>query len=133
MDIQQSIINQTHVSITLATHLLSNKSPNTNLVFSPLSIHVVLGLIAAGSKDKTLDQLLSFLKTKTVDDLNALSSQLVSLVFADGSQSGGPKLSFVNGVWVEKTLSIKHSFRQVVDTVYNAASNQVDFQTKVSC
>ncbi|KAI3688926.1 hypothetical protein L2E82_46865 [Cichorium intybus] len=130
MDIQQSIINQTQVSITLASHLLSKKSLNSNTVFSPLSIHVVLGLVAAGSKGETLDQLLSFLKTNTIDDLNTLSSQLVTLVFADGSPSGGPRLSFANGVWVEQTLSLKPSFKQVVDTVYSAASNQVDFQTK---
>lgn len=130
MDIQQSIANQTHVSLTLANHLLSKKSPTSNSVFSPLSIHVVLSLVAAGSNGQTLDQLLSFLKTTTVDELNSLSSQLVSLVFADGSPSGGPRLSFANGVWVEQTLSLKPSFKQVVDTVYNAASNQVDFQTK---
>ncbi|XP_071702161.1 serpin-ZX-like [Rutidosis leptorrhynchoides] len=130
MDIQESITNQTHVSITLANHLLTKISHNSNIVFSPLSLHVVLGLIAAGSKNKTLDQMLSFLKTKTIDDLNKLSSQLVSLIFADGTPSGGPRLSFVNGVWVEQTLPLKPSFKQVVDTVYNAVSNQVDFQSK---
>ncbi|KAK9064604.1 hypothetical protein SSX86_015986 [Deinandra increscens subsp. villosa] len=130
MDLQQSISNQTHVSITLATHLLSKKFHTSNIVFSPLSIHVVLSLISAGSKGQTLDQLLSFLKSSSTDDLNSLSSQLVSLIFADGSPSGGPRLSFANGVWVEKTLSLKPSFKQVVGTVYKAASNEVDFQTK---
>ncbi|KAI3673120.1 hypothetical protein L6452_39235 [Arctium lappa] len=80
---------------------------------------------------QTLDQLLSFLKANTIDDLNALSSQLVSSVLADGSQSGGPRLCFVNGVWVDQTLPLKPSFKQVVDGVYKAASNQVDFITKV--
>ncbi|KAJ0829281.1 putative Serpin family protein [Helianthus annuus] len=131
MDLQQSISNQTHVSTTLTTHLLS-KNPNTNVVFSPLSIHVVLSLVAAGSKGQTLDQLLGFLKTKGVDDLNTLSSQLVSLILADGSPSGGPRLSFANGVWVDKTLDLKPSFKEIVDTVYKAASNQVDFQTKAA-
>ncbi|KAJ0577790.1 putative Serpin family protein [Helianthus annuus] len=131
MDLQQSISNQTHVSTTLTTHLLS-KNPNTNVVFSPLSIHVVLSLVAAGSKGQTLDQLLGFLKTKGVDDLNTLSSQLVSLILADGSPSGGPRLCFANGVWVEKTLDLKPSFKEIVDTVYKAASNQVDFQTKAA-
>ena len=132
MDIQQSIPNQTHVSVTLANHLFSKQSSKSNVVFSPLSIHVILSLIAAGSKGKTvLDQLLSFLRANTVHDLNALSSQLVSLM-ADGSPSGGPRLSFANGVWVEQTMSLKPSFKQVLDTVYNAASYQVDFQKKVS-
>ncbi|GKA12900.1 serpin-ZX-like protein [Tanacetum coccineum] len=35
-------------------------------------------------------------------------------------------------VWVEKTLSLKPSFKQVLETVYNAASNQVDFQNKAA-
>ncbi|KAK1407522.1 hypothetical protein QVD17_39138 [Tagetes erecta] len=130
MDLEQSISNQTHVSTTLATHLLSSKFPNSNIVFSPLSIHVVLSLVAAGSKGPTLDQLLTFLKTKSTDDLNSLSSQLVTLIFADGTPNGGPSLAFANGVWVEKTLPFKPSFKQVVDTVYKALSNQVDFQTK---
>jgi serpin B len=130
MDIQELISNQTHVSTTLSTHLLSKHSPNTNVVFSPLSIHVILSLIASGTKDKTLEQMLSFLKTKSVQDLNGLASQLVSLVFADGSASGGPRLSFVNGVWVDKSLGFKDGFKDVVDNVYKAVSNHVDFQTK---
>ncbi|KAL8244293.1 hypothetical protein R6Q59_010551 [Mikania micrantha] len=69
-------------------------------------------------------------QTQTTDDLNTLTSRLVSLIFAYGSLSGGPILSFANGVWVDKTLSVKPSFKQVLDTVYKASSNQVDFQNK---
>lgn len=53
-------------------------------------------------------------------------------VLADGSPSGGPHLHFVIGVWVQQTLSLKPTFKQVVDIVYKAASNQVDFENKVS-
>ena len=132
MDLRQSIANQTDVSLGLAHHVAQNEAKGSNLVFSPLSIHVVLSLVAAGSKGPTRDQLLSFLKSKSTDDLNSLSSQLVSLVFADGGPAGGPRLSFANGVWVDQSHSLKHSFKQVVDDVYKAALNQVDFQTKVS-
>ncbi|KAJ9567371.1 hypothetical protein OSB04_003337 [Centaurea solstitialis] len=116
--------------LTLAKHLLSKSSQNSNVVFSPFSIHTVLGVIAAGAKGQTLNQLLSFLKTNTIHDLNALSSHLVSLVFADSSQSGGPRLSYANGLWVDQAFPLKPSFKQVVDGVYNATSNQVDFQTE---
>lgn len=54
----------------------------------------------------------------------------MSLVFADGSASGGPRLSFVNGVWVDKSLGLKDGFKGVVENVYKAVSNHVDFQTK---
>lgn len=132
MDLRQSISNQTDVSLTLAKHVLLSHGKDSNVVFSPLSIHVVLSLITAGSSGQTLHQLLSFLKSKSTDELNSLSSQLVDLVFADGSAAGGPRLSFANGVWVDKSLSLKPSFKQVVDTLYKAASDHVDFQTKVS-
>lgn len=132
MEIKQLVNNQTHVSITLANHLCSKKCPNTHIVFSPLSINVALSFIAAGSNGQSIDMLPSFLKTNTVHDPNnTLSSQLVSLNMSDGSSSGGPRLSFANGVWVEQTLPIKTSFKKILDTVYNAPCKQVDFLTKV--
>ncbi|XP_076902614.1 serpin-ZX-like [Bidens hawaiensis] len=127
----QSVSNQTHVSTTLATRLFSKKH-HSNVVFSPVSIHAVLSLAAAGSKGPTLDQFLAFLKTSSTDDLNSLYSQLVSSVLADGSLTGGPRLCFVNGVWVDKTYALKPSFKQIGDTVYKAACKQVDFQTSAA-
>ncbi|CAI9757930.1 unnamed protein product [Fraxinus pennsylvanica] len=132
MDLRESIKNQTQASLKLAQHLVSTEAKDKNLVFSPLSIHVVLGLIAAGSKDETLNQLLNFLKSKSTDELNSLSSQLVTLIFADGSSLGGPRLSFANGVWIDQSLSLKPSFKEIVDNVYKAASDPVDFQTKAA-
>ncbi|XP_021284241.1 LOW QUALITY PROTEIN: serpin-ZX-like [Herrania umbratica] len=131
MDLRESIRRQTDVTLSLTKHVLQTEAKDSNLAFSPLSIHVVLSMIAAGSRGPTLDQLLSFLKSTSNDHLGSFSSELVSVVFADGSPAGGPRLSFANGVWIDKSLPLKPSFKQVVDNVYKAASNQVDFQTKV--
>ncbi|PWA60050.1 Protease inhibitor I4, serpin, conserved site-containing protein [Artemisia annua] len=127
---QTTVNNENPLWITLAKHILSKQSPNTNVVFSPLSIHGIVGLMAAGSNGETLDQLLSFLKTKTLDELNTHFSKLVSLM-ADGSSSGGPRLSFVNGAWIDQTRSLKNYFKHVLNNVYNAACKQVDFRNKV--
>lgn len=134
MDLRESISNQTDVSLSFAKHLLLKGGENNNSVLSPLSIHVVLSLIAAGSKGSTRDQLLSFLKSNSTDHLNSLASQLVAVVFADGSLSGGPHLCFANGLWLDQSLSIKPSFKQIVNSDYKSALALVDFQTKVqSC
>ncbi|KAK6278185.1 hypothetical protein POUND7_018508 [Theobroma cacao] len=130
MDLRESIRRQTDVTLSLTKHVLQTEAKDSNLAFSPLSIHVVLSMIAAGSTGPTLDQLLSFLKSASNDHLGSFSSELVSVVFADGSAAGGPRLSFANGVWIDKSLPLKPSFKQVVDNVYKAASNEVDFQTK---
>ncbi|KAE8022188.1 hypothetical protein FH972_008012 [Carpinus fangiana] len=122
---------QSDVALRIAKRLLEGEEGKENLVFSPLSIQALLSLVAAGAMDNTLDQLLSFLRAESIDQLNAFTSKLVTLVLADGSRSGGPRLSFANGVWVDKSVSaIKPSFKQVVDTVYKASLVQVDFQTK---
>ncbi|KZV22499.1 Serine protease inhibitor (SERPIN) family protein [Dorcoceras hygrometricum] len=130
MNLRESILDQTDVSLTLAKHVISAKAKNDNFVFSPLSIHVVLGLITAGSNGPTRDQLLGYLKTKSAEDLNSLSLQLVSLLFADGGPLGGPQLSFANGVWVDQSLNFKPEFKEIVDNVYKAGSSRVDFQFK---
>ncbi|KAL8532458.1 hypothetical protein ACS0TY_008886 [Phlomoides rotata] len=130
MDLQESILNQTDVSFSLAKHAISTHAKDTNLVFSPLSIHVVLGLIASGSSGPTRDQLLSFLKSKSTEELSSLSSQIATVVLADGAPLGGPRLSLANGVWVDQSVALKPSFKQIVENDYKAASARVDFQNK---
>ncbi|KAK1407441.1 hypothetical protein QVD17_39057 [Tagetes erecta] len=70
------------------------------------------------------------MKTKSIDELNSLSSHVVSFILSDGCPKGGPGLAFVNGVWVDKNLSLKPSFTKVVDTFYKAACKQVHFRNK---
>jgi serpin B len=102
-------------------------------VFSPLSLYTVLSVIAAGSEGPTQQQLLSFLLSKSIDQLKSLSSQLVSFVLAGANApSVGPLLSFVNGMWVEQSLSFQPSFKEIVTTDFKTTLASVDFMTKVS-
>ncbi|KAK7410012.1 hypothetical protein VNO78_00474 [Psophocarpus tetragonolobus] len=130
MDLLDSISNQTDVALSLTKHLLSKEAADKNLVFSPLSLHVVLSIIAAGSKGPTLDQLLSFLRSKSTDHLNSFASQLVAVVLSDAAPAGGPRLSFADGVWVDQSLSLLPSFTQLVNADYKATLASVDFQTR---
>lgn len=126
---KKSLENQADVSLTLAKHLLLNTDKNSNVVFSPISIQVILGMIAAGSSGQTLEQLLFFLKATSIDEVHYIYSHIVHLVFANGSLPGGPCLSIANFVWLEQTLFMKQSFKQVLDT-YMACCHEVDFKNK---
>ncbi|PHT88103.1 hypothetical protein T459_10209 [Capsicum annuum] len=137
MHLRASIQKQTDVSTMLAKHVFFTKFESTesnpndaNMVFSPLSIQIVLGLIAVGSSGDTLEQLLSFLKFNSVDELNSVYSRIITNVLADGSTMGGPRLSVANGAWIKQTLDFNPSFKQVMDNVYKAATASVDFQNK---
>lgn len=129
-DLRKSIENQTDVALGITKQLLLTLGKDKNMVYSPLSIHVVLSMIVAGTKDHFQDKLLLFLKSKSIDELNDLASNVYPLVFADGASSGGPRLSFANGIWVEESCPIKPSFKEVVDNGYRAALKQVDFKAK---
>nr|GMD84876.1 serpin-ZX-like [Ipomoea batatas] len=134
MDVNsRSITNQVNLSLKLAKHVFSTQAKgDSNLVFSPLSINVILSLIAAGSNPPTRDELLSFLKSDSIDDLNTFYSQIVDNIRTDDSLTGGPCLSVANGLWIDRTLPFKPSFKHVVDSVYKAASESVDFRNKAS-
>ncbi|KAL6198044.1 hypothetical protein ACLB2K_027836 [Fragaria x ananassa] len=138
--LKKSIQDQTNVALDITKQLLlneslkknlllNNKGKDKNVVFSPLSIHAVLSMIAAGAKGSNQEGMLSFLKSKSIDALNTLASNVVPLVFADGSKLGGPLLSFANGIWIDQSLSIKPAFKNVLDNDYKAALKQVDFKT----
>jgi serpin B len=115
----------------MAEHLFSKNSNKNNIVFSPISIQFILSIIASGSEGPTQQQLLDFLHFESIDHLNSFSSQLVSVILKDAAPAGGPRLSFTNGVWVEKTLSLQASFEQIVSSDYEATLASVDFKTKV--
>ncbi|CAJ2641063.1 unnamed protein product [Trifolium pratense] len=125
----ESITNQTKVSLTMAKHLFSKQEyKESNVVFSPLSLQVGLSIIAAGSEGPTQQQLLDFLQSKSTDHLNHVASQLVSVMLSDAAPIGGPRLSFINGAWLEQTLSLQPSFKETVSSDYKAKVASVDFK-----
>lgn len=132
-DLMESLARQTSFAIRLSKHIGATVASDCNLAFSPLSIHLVLALVAAGSKDRTLDEILSFLGLSSGElaDLNSLSSQIVALVLADGSASGGPRVSFANGVFVDSSVTLKSSFNDIATSTFKAEVKAVDFRTKV--
>ncbi|CAJ2641027.1 unnamed protein product [Trifolium pratense] len=117
--------------MTMANHLFSKQEfQESNIVFSPLSIYTVLSIIAAGSEGPTQQQLLSFLQSESIDRLKSLSSQLISYALTDATPAGGPLLLFVNGMWVEQSLPLQPSFKEIVATDFKASLTSVDFMTK---
>ncbi|RYQ96047.1 hypothetical protein Ahy_B08g091515 [Arachis hypogaea] len=103
----------------LANHLLLSKENdgNKNVAFSPLCIKLLLGIDAAGSKE-------------SINNLNSVATQLLSSVLVDRSASGRPLLSYANDVWVDKSLSMKPSFSQVLENTYKPTLASLDFTNK---
>lgn len=134
-DVRLSIAHQTRFALRLASAISSDpESATSNVAFSPVSLHVALSLITAGAGGTTRDQLVAILGNESAGEpegLHSLAKQVVQLVLADASITGGPRVAFANGVFVDASLSLKPSFQEIAVCNYKSEVQAVDFQTKV--
>ncbi|XP_026384747.1 serpin-ZX-like [Papaver somniferum] len=103
------------------------ESENKNFVFSPFSIDSALGLLASGASGETLKQILGFLNTASLTNLNSVNSKLIETLCEVRTE---PKFSFVAGVWIEKSCPIKPSFQEVATARYRSEAKTADFINK---
>ncbi|KAM3194383.1 hypothetical protein ACQJBY_070823 [Aegilops geniculata] len=133
-DVRLSVAHQTRFALRLASAISSNpESATVNVAFSPVSLHVALSLITAGAGSTTRDQLVAILGNKNAggpEGLHSLAEQVVRLVLADASITGGPRVAFANGVFVDAPLSLKPSFQELAVCNYKSEVQSVDFQYK---
>ncbi|XP_021302406.1 serpin-ZXA isoform X2 [Sorghum bicolor] len=135
-----SIAQQTRFALCLAAAFSSPALPvsnNTNAVFSPLSLHVALSLLAAGSGGATRDQLLAALAAgahgpDAADSLHALADQVARNVMADGSEAGGPRIAFADAVLADASWKLNPAFQELAVGKYKAHTHSVDFQKKAA-
>jgi serpin B len=136
LGLREAITSQTSFSLGLSTDLISLPSfSDSNLAFSPLFLHLLLSLLAAGSTGPTLQQLLSFLSSNGTSELSALYSHMSDVLLIDGSAAGGPCLCYACGVWVDEgdRTTLKKSFREIAVSVYKAEIYPVPFRSMVRC
>lgn len=129
---EKGIAHQIDFSLRLARRVAFMNANNSNLVFSPLSIHTVLSLIAVGSNGSTLKEFFSILGTRKVEHLNDLYKNSTCHILAKGSANGGPHLCSSNRVWVRYGLEIKKKFQKTAEIVYGATVDHANFRSSVA-
>jgi len=136
IDVGEAMKKQNDVAIFLTGIVISSVAKNSNFVFSPASINAALTMVAASSGGEQGEELrsfiLSFLKSSSTDELNAIFREIASVVLVDGSKKGGPKIAVVNGMWMDQSLSVNPLSKDLFKNFFSAAFAQVDFRSKVS-
>ncbi|ESQ29361.1 hypothetical protein EUTSA_v10024078mg, partial [Eutrema salsugineum] len=131
IDVEDAMKKQNDFTMFLTAKVISSVAKNSNVVFSPTSINAVLTMLAATSEEETLRSFIfSLLRSSSIDELNAVFCKIATVVLADASASGGPKISAVNGVWMEQSLPVKPSLKDLFENFFKAAFAQVDFRFK---
>ncbi|KAG2289536.1 hypothetical protein Bca52824_049140 [Brassica carinata] len=133
MDLRESLRKQNEIVLSLFKHVIATTTAGkpSNRLFSPALINVILSFIAAKSPRDIEEKILSLLQASSTDELNTVSSKIVTTVLADSTPSGGPTIAAANGVWSEKSVPVDPSFKDIIENSYKAAFNLVDFRNKV--
>ncbi|KAH7849744.1 hypothetical protein Vadar_022360 [Vaccinium darrowii] len=110
-----------------------------NIVSSPLSINAVLNMVAAGTTGHTLKNILDFLGSKNIDEINSKSRKMMAVAAGCGDGGSfenvgdGPILTVVNGVWVDERFPLVPKFKEeVLKGIFKCEANNVDFRTKAN-
>ncbi|KAG2332973.1 hypothetical protein Bca52824_004153 [Brassica carinata] len=131
VNVEKAMKKQNDVAMFLAEKVISAVAENSNFVFSPASINVALTMLASVPIEETLrSSTLSFLRSYSMDELKAVFSEIAAIVLADGSGSGGPKISNVNGVWMEQSGGVDPSLKDLFENFFKATFALVDFRFK---
>ncbi|ESQ46804.1 hypothetical protein EUTSA_v10028062mg [Eutrema salsugineum] len=131
VDVRKAMRKQNDAAMYLTEKVISAVARNSNFVFSPASINAALTMVAATSEQETLRSvILSILGSSSIDELNAVFSEIATMVLVDGSETGGPKISSVNGVWMEQSLSFNPLLKDLLENFFKAPFSQVDFRFK---
>ncbi|CAH2048269.1 unnamed protein product [Thlaspi arvense] len=131
VDVGKAMREQNDAAMFLTEKVICAVARNSNFVFSPASINAALTMVAATSENETLRSFIfSILGSSSIDELNAVFHEIATVVLADGSESGGPKISAVNGVWMDQSIPLNPSLKDLFENFFKAAFSQVDFQLK---
>ncbi|XP_028801807.1 serpin-ZX [Neltuma alba] len=109
-------------------HLLSGETGENRVVSYP-SLHVVLSLLAAGSSVSPRRQLRAVIDSHIVDSLNSVAAR-PDVILPYGDLGEGARIRCVNALWLDQSLTLNPSFKQILDSDYRAALNPVDFQNQ---
>ncbi|KAF7131951.1 hypothetical protein RHSIM_Rhsim09G0016900 [Rhododendron simsii] len=106
-----------------------------NLVLSPLSIDVVLNMVAAGSRGPTLEKMLGWLGAENIEEIKSQSLKMMAVAVGDQHLEKGeeePVLCLVNGAWFDQRFTPKPSYTEdVLKGIYGCEAKTVDFVTRV--
>ncbi|KAJ0265694.1 Serine protease inhibitor [Hirschfeldia incana] len=114
-ELQKAMKKQNDADLVLTGKVIASKARNSNFVFSPASLNSALTIGAADTAS---------------EERKAVFNKTAAVAFADGKANGGPKITAVNGVWVEQSLPVDDSYKDLLENVFKATVTQVDFRSK---
>ena len=107
--------------------LLQTTEENENVLLSPLSLQVALGMLANGANEDAYNEIVTTLEMAdySLTELNDYHRKLTSAIADEGDPL--VELTLDNSMWFREGLSVKNAFKENISTYYNAPFNSLDF------
>ncbi|XP_048551320.1 putative serpin-Z12 [Triticum urartu] len=122
VDSASAIGNASCVALAREAGVRAKGGTARNFIISPLSIHAALAKVAAGARGDTVNELLRFLGSASLNELHrAAATELV------GRLNGLAQTSFASGVWVDRIIVAMPEFTAIAASRYNTTAESVDF------
>ncbi|MFH0801773.1 MAG: serpin family protein [bacterium] len=102
------------------------RSRQENLFFSPMSLTTALGMVYAGSRGRTAQEMARVLYFP--NDRKILSRSMRDLTQVLKKKSEGVELTIANALWGQKGYNFLKSYWDVLQTSYSAGLFEADFQ-----
>uniref|UniRef100_A0A0E0DGM0 Serpin domain-containing protein n=1 Tax=Oryza meridionalis TaxID=40149 RepID=A0A0E0DGM0_9ORYZ len=96
----------------------------SNFIFSPMCLRAGLALLATGADGETLRQMLAFLGSEHIHQLNATSAGLLA------EMQAWPQLVFAAGIFVDRSLRLRPEFQSTAAAAHGAFTRSVDFRNQ---
>jgi serpin B len=104
----------------------SLRSRPGNLFFSPMSISTALGMVYAGSRGRTAQEMAGVLSFP--GDQGSISSSMHDLTEKMKKKNKGVDLAIANALWGQKGYPFSENYLELLKTSYGAPLFQVDFR-----
>lgn len=107
----------------LALHRQLGPDPDRSLAWSPYSVASALGLVAAGARGRTLDELAAAL-----GDLDALAAGLAAAAAIGTRPDATARIGVANTLWADLTLPVAAEYLSAVKSWPGGTARGADFR-----
>ena len=103
---------------------LKDGEPRQNVVVSPYSASVALGMLANGVDETTREKIMGYLGVDNIDEVNEMNKALLASLPAVDRKSD---VRIANAIWPAIRFTLNPDFTTVMDDFYGASVSYLDF------
>jgi len=113
----------------IVTDMIAEANGGSNVMYSPTSLNMALGLVGEGATGEGKELINNFLGTDNYADRASTLMTGFAEYNIDGSEYWGYtcKLEVANAAWVDKRTNLTSDFEKIAKNTYLATADNVDF------